>query len=595
MNNDNLLLKQWNLLMKPFLIILAIILTSLLVKKYYDIDINKLQDKIYTLKSQEINDKLKINLVEKENTTSFPYLLKFNNVTKNLEQHNIESVILINKQNSKKNTQQLKIISIKDNFIFNTNASALLIQKIKYYGISKFINIDKYILVENYLVTSYPIQDINKKTVAYGISFYKKSLVDMSLIHKFKVEFLFTIILILIAILILISTVILRKHIKNLNNDIKDKDNNLEIQNNKLADLIKSYDNNVIFSKTDMHGIITDVSTAFCKISGYSKKELIGYKHNIVRHPHMPTSLFKNIWNVIKTGDIWSGDIKNIRKDGSYYWTKAVIHPDFDDYGNLLGYYAIRHDITALKDLDEQQKHLIQSEKLASMGEMIGNIAHQWRQPLSVISTAATGIEIQKEYGLLTDEIFIKSCKLINENVQYLSNTIDDFRNFIKGDSVKKKFYLANTIDSFMNLVKPSIKDNNFTVEIKNNHILKICSFENELIQCLINIFNNAKDALYESPNQDKHILIYVLENSTNIQIGIQDNAGGIPGEIIDKIFEPYFTTKSKRQGTGLGLHMSYKLITELMMGSIAVSNKSYIRDNLEHSGANFMITLPLA
>ena len=587
MNDENLLLKKWDLLIKPFLAAMGIILITVLINKYYQIDIDNLEDKIYTKKSQEINSKLKMFIEEKSNSINSSYLLRFNNATKSLEQHNIESIFLM------KNSS-LKKISTENNLIFNTRASTSLTKKIKKYGISKFINNDKYIIVDNYLVTSYTILDSNKTIVSYGISFYEKNLIDMHLLHRYKTDFLFIIILILVFILIGSSIMILRKHIKNLNDDIKDKDNDLEIKNNKLSKLVESYDKNVIFSKTNIHGVITDVSNAFCDISGYSKKELIGKQHNIVRHPDMPSSLFKDIWKTLKSNKSWEGDIKNLRENGSYYWTKAVILPDLDKYGNLIGYYAIRHDITALKNFEEQQKYLIQSEKLASMGEMIGNIAHQWRQPLSIISTYATGMQMQKEYKILTDDMFSKACNSINENAQYLSKTIDDFRNFLEGDSLKRKFNLSDTIESFMNLVKPSIKSYDISVEVNTQDVIELDSFENELIQCLINIFNNAKDALLENQNQNKHILVDIAKKSSDITISIQDNAGGIPNNIIEKVFEPYFTTKDKSQGTGLGLHMSYKLVSELMMGTLTVSNRVYVRNNIEYKGAYFTITLPL-
>jgi len=246
-------------------------------------------------------------------------------------------------------------------------------------------------------------------------------------------------------------------------------------------------------------------------------------------------------------------------------------------------------DITHLKELEAQSK-------MVSMGEMIGNIAHQWRQPLSMISTAATGIVVQKEYGLLDEEKLIDTCNSINKNAQYLSKTIDDFRNFIKGDRIKKVFNLKDNIDSFLNLVEGSVKTHNIHLIKDIKEKITVDGYENELIQCMINIFNNSKDALNENDKalNDKLIFISTLLENDNAIIIIRDNGGGIDDEILPKIFEPYFTTKHASQGTGLGLHMSYNLIVDGMKGSFEPSNVSYKYNGKDYIGAEFRISIPL-
>ncbi len=241
----------------------------------------------------------------------------------------------------------------------------------------------------------------------------------------------------------------------------------------------------------------------------------------------------------------------------------------------------------------KHQKLISEQSKMASMGEMIGNIAHQWRQPLSVISTASTGIIMQKEYGILDEEKLIDTCKAINDNAQYLSRTIDDFRNFIKGDRTKTVFSLQDDIDSFMHLVEGSIKRHSINIILDLEKDIKIDGYKNELIQCFINIFNNAKDALKEKNIQNnRFIFISTIQTNNSIVIQIKDNAGGIPKDIINKIFEPYFTTKHQSQGTGLGLHMTYNLIVDGMGGTIKACNQTYIYDSKEYTGAEFTIEL---
>ncbi|MCK5110042.1 MAG: PAS domain-containing sensor histidine kinase [Arcobacteraceae bacterium] len=281
--------------------------------------------------------------------------------------------------------------------------------------------------------------------------------------------------------------------------------------------------------------------------------------------------------------------------------------PFYDKDGNIIGTVGSGRDITELKMIQiklEEQYQLLQTQAShVSMGEMIGNIAHQWRQPLSVISTAATGMQLQKEYGHLNDKEFDKSCEAINKNAQYLSKTIDDFRNFIKGDRLKTIFKLTHEIDSFYHLVEGTIKSNHINMILTIDENIEVDGYENELTQCMINIFNNAKDALIGNLEDNRLMFISSSvknsetsqERGQNVVIKIKDNAGGIPKDILPKIFEPYFTTKHQSQGTGLGLHMTYNLIVNGMNGTIEAHNVSYNYDNQKYTGAEFIITLPLS
>ncbi|MEA3315062.1 MAG: ATP-binding protein [Campylobacterota bacterium] len=241
----------------------------------------------------------------------------------------------------------------------------------------------------------------------------------------------------------------------------------------------------------------------------------------------------------------------------------------------------------------EKDKILFEQTKMAALGEMIGNIAHQWRQPLSVISSISSGMIIQKEMNVLEDDIFIKNCNDINKNAQYLSKTIDDFRNFIRGESKKEFFNLKNTINSFLNLVTSSIDTHCITVDVAIEDDINIFSLQNELNQCFINLFNNSKDVLSKQ-NIEKYIYIGAQIKGEELEIVFKDNGGGIPNNIIDKIFEPYFTTKHQSQGTGLGLNMTYRLIVEGMGGTISVMNNRFEFNNNKYNGAEFIIKIPL-
>ena len=244
-------------------------------------------------------------------------------------------------------------------------------------------------------------------------------------------------------------------------------------------------------------------------------------------------------------------------------------------------------------ELNQKQIILHQQSKMAAMGEMIGNIAHQWRQPLSTITTASTGIILQKEMGILNDEFFLEALNKINLSAQHLSKTIDDFRNFFSPNKQESNFVLENLINTTVDLVSAQFSTKDIKI-IKNIGNIELYTYENELIQALINILNNARDELIKlTTTQEKLIFIDVFKNKENrVEIAIKDNAGGIKEEFLDKIFEPYFSTKHKSQGTGIGLYMTEEIITKHLNGEIVVENSEFIYEDKNYKGALFRIIL---
>ncbi len=247
-------------------------------------------------------------------------------------------------------------------------------------------------------------------------------------------------------------------------------------------------------------------------------------------------------------------------------------------------------DITELKQKD---KLLFQQSKMAAMGEMIGNIAHQWRQPLSLISTCASGIKLEKEFSEIKDEKLFESLDLIVENTQYLSKTIDDFRNFFKADKIIEDFCLNHSIDKVLKLLKSSIQNHNIQIETFYFENLIINGYPNEFLQVIINILNNAKDALVQIEKNQRFIDIKTYIKDKKCYVEISDNGGGVDENIISKVFEPYFTTKHKYQGTGIGLYMSHQIIVEHMKGSIYLRNIEIEKNNKLFKGCCVTVEIP--
>ena len=260
------------------------------------------------------------------------------------------------------------------------------------------------------------------------------------------------------------------------------------------------------------------------------------------------------------------------------------------DHNNIIQTIGTIQDITEMKKKDNL---LYQQSKMASMGEMLENIAHQWRQPLSVISAAASGVKVQISFDMLKPEEVTESMNHITHSVEHLSQTIDDFRDFFKQDKQQNQFLINNIFEKTFKLIKSQFKTANITI-VENIEKISLFGLENELIQVLINLLNNARDELIKQENQERLIIIDVIKENNNVNISIKDNAGGIPNDIIDDVFKSHFTTKQDSNGTGVGLSMSQIIIEEHMKGSITVQNVSYTYENISYKGALFTILIPL-
>ncbi len=239
------------------------------------------------------------------------------------------------------------------------------------------------------------------------------------------------------------------------------------------------------------------------------------------------------------------------------------------------------------KELKLKQREIVQKSKMAEMGEMISNIAHQWRQPLSAISTTASGVIVQEDMGMLAKDTLYSSMENIIKNTEYLSKTIDNFRNFFTPNKPKEVKPLSEVFETIDCIFGNSLEEANIKL-VKNIQNITLNTYVNELSQVLINFIKNGKDAI----GNDGVILIDCFVEDI-ICIKVKDSGGGIPLDIIDKIYDPYFTTKDTAIGTGIGLNMSQQIITEHLGGEIAVHNIEFTYEDKIYKGAEFVVTLP--
>ncbi len=294
--------------------------------------------------------------------------------------------------------------------------------------------------------------------------------------------------------------------------------------------------------------------------------------------------------------------IKN-KYDGSLRWVFS--HAIFikDDFGNVTDLYGYIYDITAIKQSEQELENrvkeevckniakdriLVQQNKLAAMGEMIGAIAHQWRQPLNNVSLILHFVRDNFDNKKLNKEMISNYLDKGKKQIEYMSHTIDDFRNFYKPSKQKAEFEIREALNATVEIMGAKLEQKAVHVEIDVEEFV-LCSFENEFKQAVLNIISNAKDAIFQEKEKNKDFkgIIYLLgkKRDENYEITISNNGGEIKERVMERMFEPYFTTKFEKQGTGIGLYMTKMIIENSMAGFIEVKN---IKDGVE-----FKIVLP--
>ncbi|MEF3192297.1 MAG: PAS domain-containing sensor histidine kinase [Campylobacterales bacterium] len=357
----------------------------------------------------------------------------------------------------------------------------------------------------------------------------------------------------------------------------------------------------------NLHHQVLYANPAFIKSSGYTPEELNASSSAPWLSPLLSQEKVERILETLKQEGHWHGILKNQSKDGRFYYervTASLIHEKDESY-----YLIIKLNITRLIKQQRRLKNynselekrvatelaknrekdvmLIRQSRLAAMGEMIGNIAHQWRQPLNAVGLTIQEIADAYQYGELTPEHLkeqvAKGMRLIGQ----MSTTIDDFRNFFSPNKQAVLFDVAERIQDALSLIKAALDANHITIKTSLMDKVMVQGYSNEFVQVILNIITNAKDAFANSHQDERTITITLDKEGKWARTIIQDNAGGIPEEIIDKIFDPYFTTKEEGKGTGIGLYMS-KMIIEKNMGGVLEA------DNVD-GGARFTIKLALA
>lgn len=360
--------------------------------------------------------------------------------------------------------------------------------------------------------------------------------------------------------------------------------NHLELSEN----LRQTLDHYSIVAITNVKGTIVYANDNFCKISKYEREELLGQDHRIINSGHHPKSFFKKLWSTILKGEIWHGEIKNLAKDDSFYWTDTHIVPQRDENGEIRYFVAIRVDITARKNAEReneiQRQQLLVADKMASLGILTTGVAHEINNPNHLImsNTELLGSIWEDIQGILNDyesehgsfeissipypelkqqipQIF----KRIQGGTVRIKNIVDNLKKFAREEDpfTGQPLYLNMAVQGAYVLVESLLKKSThrFSMEL-DDEIPMIKGHLQQLEQVIINLLTNACQAL---PTADRAIELLTSFNKSEgtVELIVKDEGKGIDSADMKKIFDPFYTTKRDCGGTGLGLFVSYGII----------------------------------
>jgi two-component system sensor histidine kinase EvgS len=462
-------------------------------------------------------------------------------------------------QIQKKYATQLKIVNDFDSLHLGVGVrdDDIVLLHILNKVISKTTNQEKQNILNNWLVTT--VEKKQSHTFVWGI--------------------LFVFLLILIIILyFLIQQKKLRKEIEELNHTLEDKILEATRDLNRAQSIAKIGFWQFCNLKNEL--VWSDETYNIFEIN--KEEEIIEKIEDFIKYIHpddvsIVTTAFDNHVRFQKEYFIVH---RIVTKKNNIKYVEERCESVFDNYGNPMKSDGTVQDVTerVLKEqaVDEKERQMLQQSKLAQMGEMISMIAHQWRQPLTAISARINNLLFKIMLGEnISNELLEKELNKIGEYSQHLSSTIDDFRGFFKDNKKKELISISDAVNSTLAIIQISTENKGINIITDLQCTTKFETYANEIKQVILNLIKNAEDALLENNIKNPTITIQSIcdINCNNPTLIIKDNAGGIPQEIKDKIFDPYFSTKFEKDGTGLGLYMSKTIIEEHCQGKLSVEN----------------------
>jgi PAS domain S-box-containing protein len=357
----------------------------------------------------------------------------------------------------------------------------------------------------------------------------------------------------------------------------------------RLAEQKFALDQSAIVAQTDAKGTIEYVNDKFCEISGFTRQELIGQNHRIINSGYHPKEFFQQMWRTISKGEIWRGEVCNRAKTGKLYWVATTIVPFLDDKGKPNQYLAIRQDITSLKEAEqkiiEQQNQLVANSKLSAIGEMAATITHEINNPLGVVLGRCEMLKDLLSKDQLNPEMLVKLVDAIDINANRIEKIVKSMKSLShQGDA--DPFIptgISEILQDLNDLFSERFKGQGLKLDIDKNIDVKIECRSHEILQVLVNLLNNAYDAIINL--SEKWIKVETKVKNDKLEISVTDSGKGIAPQHLEKLFMPFYSTKRVQYGTGLGLSISRSLI-QRHQGHLEYDSKS--------SNTRFILTLPI-
>ncbi len=508
----------------------------------------------------------------------------FNSIASDLKENKADSLIITEKAYKDILKFPYTKMFIQDYYVANFNANQELINYFEKTKIDKYLEINNYIIENNYLISKYILHNEKGQKLGYILNFIKLSDIDVQIVKSFKIQ---VIMVSVIALIILFFSFLIYLYTNYLKQ--------LKIQENKKQSILDSQQNIIVITNGN------EIIDANQRLYNFfpETNSLISFKNRYKCICSTFINMKNDIYIIEKyyNGKNWAEyvllnsnknfrvAIKNAQNELRHFSIKCSKVKN--EIFIIVTLTDITQEIIQIEENKEKDRILFQQSKIAAIADILKNIAHHWRQPLSVISTISSGMKLQKELNILNDENFVESCDAIIDNTNKLSNTIENFTNFFNIDEKITKFSLVEIIENTIKIMDSIFEKDYIKCTFIHDKDFILDANKNDFSQAILNILDNSIHALINNQNQNDRFIF--IEFKDNI-LQIRDSGNGIDEKIIAKILEPYFTTKHQSFGVGLGLYMVNELFVKNLGYKIDIQNVTYTYKNKNYIGTDFII-----
>lgn len=535
----------------------------------------------------------------KENGNKIAYLesiTKFNSISKSITSHGFEAIVLANKKFKNKIKYPFTQKFIGSYYVANLDASVKILENLNEKKIDELIKVANHSIYNDYLFTRIKIEN----ELGYILLFKKLDTIDTKTISDFKTQAFILIIFLVFILIFIVVAYSYRNYMKNmnkLNKNLIRSVRKMKEQKNKTQLLLDSQLNIIVITNgeeiIDSNQQLLNFFPQFKTLNEF-KNEYTCVCTRFVPFEHNESYILEKDYDGLNWAEYVLANPKRSFKAAMYNSKGELRHFKLNVSQNNVDSFIIvtltdiTYEIKLQEESKQKDKLIFQQSKMASIAQMLHNIAHQWRQPLNVITTAASSIQIYKQMGNLEDKELDSSCNIIVDKAKFLSNTIENFRNFFEVDESLQRKSISEIVSQTLDYIDSLLSDNKIKLEFEIKNDLNIEIYESEFKQALLKVLENSIDSLKKTPIENRVIYISI-EDTT---LSIKDSGNGVDEQILDKLFEPYFTTKHKAQGVGLGLYMVQEILTKQMNFKINVKNSEFNYNKETLKGLEFSIDL---